>query len=395
MIREWFVERANGVPTPAVDLVPSVPLKDFTSPSLSKLWMSRESGDWMLRLKTFLKCFKADSPMMCNVSYVQPHHIIPCAILRYLLSQQVGILLPHEFDALIAQAVSPVLQNPDYLADMELVTINARGIHLSSIFMRGVDHAMFVNDICGQPVHNDHCSPWLYFDGKLFQTKLQMASHGATPRDLCDHNHEQLYTFSTLRQAILDNLQPNFARYRISPQSGYMPMAPLAVPSSSEILVLASNRGGHHAQQSHHQSHHYRPHDQPAQISNTKGGHLEVGGVVVGHWAGYRGAALPHQQAHYGNPYASYAPFYAATGPGYYQQAWGVPAMGPQFGAGNMNRGGRSGKSGKRGGGGGGVANSLTGLGRGRGMNNPSSSNRMRKRGPGAGRGSVIEKRYE
>lgn len=53
--------------------------------------------------------------------------------------------------------------------------------------MSGVDMALFANDACGQPVPWEHCCPWMYFDGKLFQSKLLKASREKTPLiDLCD-----------------------------------------------------------------------------------------------------------------------------------------------------------------------------------------------------------------
>lgn len=47
--------------------------------------------------------------------------------------------------------------------------------------------ALFANDACGQPIPWEHCCPWMYFDGKLFQSKLLKASREKTPLiDLCD-----------------------------------------------------------------------------------------------------------------------------------------------------------------------------------------------------------------
>lgn len=47
--------------------------------------------------------------------------------------------------------------------------------------------ALFANDACGQPIPWEHCCPWMYFDGKLFQTKLIKASREKVPLiDLCD-----------------------------------------------------------------------------------------------------------------------------------------------------------------------------------------------------------------
>lgn len=53
--------------------------------------------------------------------------------------------------------------------------------------MSGVDTALFANDACGQPVPWEHCCPWIYFDGKLFQSKLIKAGRDRVSLiELCD-----------------------------------------------------------------------------------------------------------------------------------------------------------------------------------------------------------------
>lgn len=53
--------------------------------------------------------------------------------------------------------------------------------------MSGVDTALFANDACGQPVPWEHCCPWIYFDGKLFQSKLIKAGRERVSLvELCD-----------------------------------------------------------------------------------------------------------------------------------------------------------------------------------------------------------------
>lgn len=69
----------------------------------------------------------------------------------------------------------------------QIENLDPRGIQLSALFMSGVDMALFANDACGQPIPWEHCCPWMYFDGKLFQTKLIKASREKVPLiDLCD-----------------------------------------------------------------------------------------------------------------------------------------------------------------------------------------------------------------
>lgn len=69
-----------------------------------------------------------------------------------------------------------------------------RGVQLASLFMSGVDTALFVNDVCGQPLPWDHCCPWGFFDGKLFQSKLAKATRDrASLLDMCEGQVTDVY----------------------------------------------------------------------------------------------------------------------------------------------------------------------------------------------------------
>ncbi|KAB1252513.1 Constitutive coactivator of PPAR-gamma-like protein 2 [Camelus dromedarius] len=97
------------------------------------------------------------------------------------------ILHRHELDTFLAQAVSTQLYEPDQLQELKIEKLDARGIQLAALFMSGVDTALFANDACGQPVPWEHCCPWIYFDGKLFQSKLIKAGRERVSLvELCD-----------------------------------------------------------------------------------------------------------------------------------------------------------------------------------------------------------------
>ena len=69
----------------------------------------------------------------------------------------------------------------------QIEKLDARGIQLAALFMSGVDTALFANDACGQPVPWEHCCPWIYFDGKLFQSTLIKAGRERVSLvELCD-----------------------------------------------------------------------------------------------------------------------------------------------------------------------------------------------------------------
>ena len=69
---------------------------------------------------------------------------------------------------------------------LQLPGLTPRGVQLGTIFMQGVEHAIFANDACGAPVPWGMTCVWHFFDGKLFHYKLLKASSNATLIDLCD-----------------------------------------------------------------------------------------------------------------------------------------------------------------------------------------------------------------
>lgn len=71
--------------------------------------------------------------------------------------------------------------------DCQVEKVDARGVQLAALFMAGVDTALFINDVCGQPLPWEHCCPWGFFDGKLFQSKLARAARDKTALlDMCE-----------------------------------------------------------------------------------------------------------------------------------------------------------------------------------------------------------------
>ena len=86
--------------------------------------------------------------------------------------------------------------------------ISQRGVALSSMFLRCVEHAAFANDICGQPLPPDFVNPWHYFDGKLFQQKLSQSQRpGANLLNICNEDRAILPVLDSLRAAILEGTQ--------------------------------------------------------------------------------------------------------------------------------------------------------------------------------------------
>ena len=83
--------------------------------------------------------------------------------------------------------------------------LSQRGVALSSLFLRCIEHASFANDICGQPLPPKYVSPWNYFDGKLYQHKLAISSKpGSSILNICNEDRNMLPVLDSLRAAILE-----------------------------------------------------------------------------------------------------------------------------------------------------------------------------------------------
>uniref|UniRef100_H9H7Q6 Family with sequence similarity 120C n=1 Tax=Monodelphis domestica TaxID=13616 RepID=H9H7Q6_MONDO len=279
LLKEWSSYKGKSPQTP--ELVPALIFREWTCPHLKKLWLGKAVEDKKRRMRAFLACMKSDTPGMLNPANVPAHLLLMCCVLRYMIQWQGGRLLHlHELDAFLAQAVSAQLYEPDQLQELKIEKLDVRGIQLAALFMSGVDTALFANDACGQPVPWEHCCPWIYFDGKLFQSKLIMARRErAALIELCDGQTEQVTKVEKMRQSILEGIQLHSQLQ--SPL--VLPMRPPIVPpfyfppAFTSTAPPGSGRTRAFAG--------FRP-------IPPQGGKLEIAGMVVGQWAGSRHAQV-------------------------------------------------------------------------------------------------------
>ncbi|ELV14103.1 Constitutive coactivator of PPAR-gamma-like protein 1, partial [Tupaia chinensis] len=223
IIKEWAAYKGKSPQTP--ELVEALAFREWTCPNLKRLWLGKAVEDKNRRMRAFLACMRSDTPAMLNPANVPTHLMVLCCVLRYMVQWPgARILRRQELDAFLAQALSPKLYEPDQLQELKIENLDPRGIQLSALFMSGVDMALFANDACGQPIPWEHCCPWMYFDGKLFQAKLLKASREKSPLiDLCDGQAEQAAKVEKMRQSVLEGL--NFSR-----QSHPLPFPPPTLP---------------------------------------------------------------------------------------------------------------------------------------------------------------------
>uniref|UniRef100_A0A673A591 Family with sequence similarity 120C n=1 Tax=Sphaeramia orbicularis TaxID=375764 RepID=A0A673A591_9TELE len=278
IVKEWSSGKAKSALTP--ELVPALCFREWTCPNLRRLWLGRASEDRSRRTRAFLACLRSDCPALLNPAQVPQHLLLMCCVLRYMMQWPGGrILQRHELDAFLAQAVSSQLYEPDQLQELKVEKVDARGVQLAALFMAGVDTALFINDVCGQPLPWEHCCPWGFFDGKLFQSKLARAARDrAALLDMCEGQEELVSKVEKMRQAILEGI--NLSRPPPPPPPLPPPafLPPAMVPPFYPMPPLYPPRpmGAQH-----------RPRAFPGiQSIPPQGGKLEIAGMVVGQWAG-------------------------------------------------------------------------------------------------------------
>lgn len=226
---------------------------------------------------------------MLNTSYVPQHLLIMCCVLRYMISdERCHILRRHELDAFLSQSVSLLLEDVQTMQDMKLPMLTTRGIQLGNLFMAGVESACFANDACGAPIPWAMCSPWLFFDGKLFHYKLLKVNNNTPLIDICDGQVDQVMRVERMRQAILQGLKfDSFAKIGLPmshPYGGYSHYDPFQGtpmsyrPAGAPMMPPQGGRMGQPMGRG-------RGILGPSPV-DTRGGRLEIAGVVVGSWGG-------------------------------------------------------------------------------------------------------------
>lgn len=294
-VHEWVWTKNNSYRSP--EPVKAVPL-GWAVPTVQRLWFGATLDDKKRRLRAFLTCMRSDTPLMLNTSNVPQHLLVMCCVLRYIVScNDRRILRKQELDAFLAQAVSPQLMDAQFMQNMQLPLITIRGVQLAALFMRGVESALFANDSCGAPIPWLMCCPWLFFDGKLFHHKLLKANTAKNLVEICDGQIDQVAKVERMRQAILEDLDVEFARPPLpvmapSRMPGFHPPPPpplSMLPASYPVHgrgrgFMASEMCGGRAM--------------PGRRGMlARGGQLEIAGVVVGSWgpnfgAGGRGRSM-------------------------------------------------------------------------------------------------------
>ncbi|KAK5644660.1 hypothetical protein RI129_005960 [Pyrocoelia pectoralis] len=265
VLKEWVYSRANPYQTP--EFVKADPLP-WAVPTLHRLWFGPGLDDKRRRMRALLSCLNSDTPLILNTSYVPQHMLVMACVLRFIMSQSKAILRRQELDAFLCQAYSPDLMNAQYLQELTLSMVTSRGVQLAAMFMEGVEMALLANDACGAPLPWLMCCPWLYFDGKLFHHTLSRSTHVKNLLELCENHIDRVVKVERMRKAILEGLDIQFAKPPLPPLTGLLRQG-LPPPCNLPTMPLPSTRGAAGLRQN---------------PLPSRGGQLQIAGVVVGSW---------------------------------------------------------------------------------------------------------------
>lgn len=295
-IREWVYTKNN--PYRTADVVDGTPI-NWAVPTVQRLWFGSVVDDKKRRLRAFLSCMRSDSPLMLHTSHVPQHLLIMATVLRYIMSSPSGpVLRKQELDAFLVTAFSPDLTNAHYLQELQLPLVTGRGAQLAALFMMGVETALFANDACGAPVPWLMCCPWLYFDGKLFHAKLIRANCARSLLEVCEGEIDLVAKVERCRQAVLEGLRVEFAHPLLPQMPGGVNNHKMN-PHPPYPPGFAQHNGqgrGQGAPRTLHQGNGMRR-------MFSRGGQLQVAGVVVGSWGPNYGSSGRPRGARY--PYGS------------------------------------------------------------------------------------------
>lgn len=243
-IREWVPYNCYASP----EMV-SPKTCQWSVPTVKRLWFGTTIEDKQRRLRAFLSCLNSDIPLMMNTGNVPQHLLLMCCVLRYIMTQK-NILRKPELDAFLVTACSSDLMDAENLSRIKLDLVTARGVQLSTLFMQGVEMALLANDACGAPVPFLMCAPWLFFDGKLFHSKLRRVVVAQNLLEMCNHDIQMVVKVEQMRKAILDGLVPEFSNIpfpgMIPPagvgHAGVGPAGPQFPPGKQNYNMIQQNK---------------------------------------------------------------------------------------------------------------------------------------------------------
>ncbi|XP_040569824.1 constitutive coactivator of PPAR-gamma-like protein 1 homolog [Lepeophtheirus salmonis] len=219
-IREWLPY--NSYQKPCIVEGVEVP---WGVPTVQRLWFGTSMEDKEKRIRAFMSCMRCDDvkPLLLQPHLIPPNFVFMACILRYIMvSSNYPVLKKSELDVFLLTS----LQVGTYSDPSQLDAVTPRGVQLASLFMEGVEMALFANDACGAPFPLHMTLPWTFFDGVLFHMYLQKAASVQNLYELCDNDELLVSRVEIMKSVIIPELMNNeylirYPKRNIMGENGY------------------------------------------------------------------------------------------------------------------------------------------------------------------------------
>ncbi|XP_038056556.1 constitutive coactivator of peroxisome proliferator-activated receptor gamma-like [Patiria miniata] len=210
-VREWVAQPGRTLAVePEITEAEPLDMPGGT-PRLEALWLGPQAEVRSLKFETFLACMHCDLDP-AQLQRIPAHFRLLCVVLQYFEKHTAPRFLREtDVDAFLAQAVCLTTHYMASVMKLRVDRVDPRGVHLASLFMRGVSLVCSVNAACGRPLDMADLMPWRFFDGELFHAKYLMSQDGASVEQLCDRNVAAVEDFRLLKTCI----------YSRTPATGY------------------------------------------------------------------------------------------------------------------------------------------------------------------------------
>ncbi|CAD5113793.1 DgyrCDS2960 [Dimorphilus gyrociliatus] len=204
LVKEYFVGSEGEIKEFDIEVKP----KKANYLSLSHLWWGKENQHKKLREMALRYCTLNNDANIFDPKVIPEELMTLCLLLRYLLSQKTRVLTSNEFDAIIVAAVDSRL-SAGTAFEFNSSEFTTRSSYIGQMLSLGIEHILFLNDVCAQPLPASSCHPWKFLYGRILQHKLFLLNSGCSLEFALEDDRNKLSLVKSLRNAILCDLEKN------------------------------------------------------------------------------------------------------------------------------------------------------------------------------------------
>lgn len=175
--------------------------KNINDYPLDRLWWGDDPEDEHLRAQAFEESMSIEGLDLLNSKVIPEEIVALCVALRFILKQSTPIFTEDEFIAILVTAIDPNIDKPrnSTFNDRE---ISARTTYIGQLINLCIEHILFLNDVCAQPLKKTSCKPWKFLNGTILQHKLYLGREGYTMEETLENDTEKLPLAKVLKKKL-------------------------------------------------------------------------------------------------------------------------------------------------------------------------------------------------